>query len=588
VTLYSQANNITCSDNDIDATWDDDATVLADDSCNGSSPAISGLVLPTTALSAFNGESSLGDWTLTVTDGVGGDNGTLDGWDLILSSPDLALPALDVVLDVDGLATVNAADLLVSADDACGVNVSVGGGGAPVSLTTTFASDNSFNGNWFDVVAINDLTVNSFDINLATGTTDDIEVYFKTGTSIGFETDASAWTLLDTATGITSNGTDVATPLNLNLGQVVLAGETVAFYVTTVNGGTMNYFGTGAGPIPAGDVFVSDANMEILGGSGGEYPFGPGVFTTRVFSGSVVYSEGTLSSSTIDFTCAEVGLNDVEVTVTDPSGNESTCIAQVNVIDDIAPVLVCQDIDLEIGPDGTATLDPMDLIDMTNSIEACGYDIVTADITDFDCSNVGTPVLVTVFAADPSGNIASCSAMVTATDTTGPTITCPDDVNVDPEPNGVYTLEDFTAAAVAVDNCTDPVTIITQSPAAGTALGVGTYTITISAEDDLGNIGTCDFTLVVDPIQGVNDTAFDAAISMYPNPADNVVTIANRSNIALENAAIYDINGKLVSTIDLAGMQSERTIDVAALASGVYVVQITGENAVTTKRLIKK
>ncbi|MDT0556993.1 T9SS type A sorting domain-containing protein, partial [Patiriisocius hiemis] len=260
----------------------------------------------------------------------------------------------------------------------------------------------------------------------------------------------------------------------------------------------------------------------------------------------------------------------------------------VNVIDDTAPVLVCQDINLEIGPDGTATLDPMDLIDMTNSVEACGYDIVTADIIDFDCSNVGTPVLVTVFAADPSGNIASCSAMVTATDTTGPTITCPDDVNVDPEANGVYTLEDFTADAVAVDNCTDPVTIITQDPAAGTPLGVGTYTITISAEDDLGNIGTCDFTLVVDPIQGVNDTAFDAAITMFPNPADNVVTIANKSNIALENAAIYDINGKLVSTIDLAGMQSERTINVAALASGVYVVQITGENAVTTKRLIKK
>ena len=581
-TVVQLKNSDGCSSADIIATLDDDGAVSIDATCDAG-PAVSGVVAPSSPLAAFNGESSLGDWTITITDTFPGlDGGALNEWGLILSSPDLALPALDVVLDVDGLATVNASDLLVSADDACGVNVSVGGGGAPVSLTTTFGSDNGLDGNMFDLNVLNDVTINSFDINMNAGTTDDVEVYFKTGTHVGFETDASAWTLLGTATGITSNGDDVATPLNLNLGQVVLAGETVAFYVTTLTAG-VNYTNGST----AGAVFASDANIEFLEGAGNAYPFGTN-FSPRVFNGNIVYSEGTGSSSTIDFTCAEVGLNDVEVTVTDPSGNESTCTAQVNVIDDIAPVLVCQDIDLEIGPDGTATLDPMDLIDMTNSIEACGYDIVTADITDFDCSNVGTPVLVTIFAADPSGNIASCSAMVTATDTTGPTITCPDDVNVSPEPNGVYTLEDFTAAAVAVDNCTDPVTIITQDPAAGAPLGVGTYTITISAEDGLGNISTCDFTLTVDQIQGVNDTAFDAAITMFPNPADNVVTIANKSNIALENAAIYDINGKLVSTIDLAGMQSERTINVAALASGVYVVQITGENAVTTKRLIKK
>ncbi|MDT0556991.1 proprotein convertase P-domain-containing protein, partial [Patiriisocius hiemis] len=317
VTLYSQANNISCSTDNIDATWDDDATVLADDSCNGSAPAISGLVLPTSALSAFNGESSLGDWTLTVTDGVGGDNGTLDGWDLILSSPDLALPALDVVLDVDGLATVNATDLLVSADDACGVNVTVGGGGAPLSLTTTFASNNGLDGNMFDINALNDVTINSFDINMNTGT-DDVEVYFKTGTHVGFEGDASAWTLLDTATGITSNGPDTATPLNLNLGQVVLAGETVAFYVSTLTVGVGYTNGT-----TPGAVFASDANIEFLEGAGNAYPFGT-FFTPRVFNGNIIYSEGTLSSNTIEFTCAEVGLNDVEVTVTDPSGNEST------------------------------------------------------------------------------------------------------------------------------------------------------------------------------------------------------------------------------------------------------------------------
>jgi hypothetical protein len=66
------------------------------------------------------------------------------------------------------------------------------------------------------------------------------------------------------------------------------------------------------------------------------------------------------------------------------------------------------------------------------------------------------------------------------------------------------------------------------------------------------------------------------------------VNLVNGTNIALEQMLIYDINGKLVGQTDLRGMQGERSVDVSALASGVYMVQINGENASTVKRLIKK
>ena len=75
---------------------------------------------------------------------------------------------------------------------------------------------------------------------------------------------------------------------------------------------------------------------------------------------------------------------------------------------------------------------------------------------------------------------------------------------------------------------------------------------------------------------------------MYPNPADSQVTITNKSNIALQNAVVYDINGKLISQYDLSNMQGERVIDVSALASGVYVVQITSDKSSVSKRLIKE
>ncbi|WP_034259176.1 T9SS type A sorting domain-containing protein [Altibacter lentus] len=153
-----------------------------------------------------------------------------------------------------------------------------------------------------------------------------------------------------------------------------------------------------------------------------------------------------------------------------------------------------------------------------------------------------------------------------------------------------YTVPDYfaTGEATATDNCTDPVTITTQDPAAGTQLADGVYTVTLTAEDEYGNVATCTFELTVETVLGVNDTSLDNAIVMYPNPARDILTISNTSNIVLEKATIYDINGKRINTIDLRGMQGEKVIDVSALASGVYVVEIASEQASVVKRLIKE
>ncbi|TXD71285.1 T9SS type A sorting domain-containing protein, partial [Aequorivita antarctica] len=50
----------------------------------------------------------------------------------------------------------------------------------------------------------------------------------------------------------------------------------------------------------------------------------------------------------------------------------------------------------------------------------------------------------------------------------------------------------------------------------------------------------------------------------------------------------YDLNGRLVSQTDLRTMQGVKAVDVSSLASGVYMVQIIGDNASIVKRLIKE
>ena len=60
------------------ATFDDAGTTLV---C-GTNPAISGVILPFQALSAFNGLSAAGTWTLRILDSYNGDGGTLNSWSL--------------------------------------------------------------------------------------------------------------------------------------------------------------------------------------------------------------------------------------------------------------------------------------------------------------------------------------------------------------------------------------------------------------------------------------------------------------------------------------------------------------------------
>ncbi len=242
---------------------------------------------------------------------------------------------------------------------------------------------------------------------------------------------------------------------------------------------------------------------------------------------------------------------------------------------------------IELGEDGTTTLDPMDFL--SEAYDACGIDVLIADLEMVTCDDIGAPITVTVFATDASGNVASCSVEVLVVDTMAPVLTCPEDESVMVDPDGSHTLADYIGdgAATATDNCTDPVSDFTQSPAPGTILGVGTHIITFTATDEYGNVSTCEMTLDL-TILGTQDNELNNAIALYPNPANEQVTISNSSNIALETAMIYDLNGKLVSQINLQDMQSEQVINVSGFATGVYMVYITGEQSSVVKRLIKK
>ncbi|QIE59135.1 HYR domain-containing protein [Rasiella rasia] len=583
--------------NDILVDMDDEAVDMIEEPCL---TEYNGSFIPNEALSVFDGMSTLGDWTLFITDNAGLDTGSLNSWTLNYEYLAAAGPPADIVLDANGMATVNVIDLLTTVTDNCGMVTATTDvtGIAPGSITTLFDSNNGgSNGGavYFDIAvdAGGDVTLTDLDLNTEEGGAFTVEMYTLVGTSVGNEGNAGAWTLAATGSGTASGTLNVPSNAVLDTQVVLTAGTTygVALVMDATHG--HSYSGTGTDPSP-GMLMYSNSHMTLSLGSGSNAPFDGAPFTPRIWNGTLNYlanSTTPVPVEMIDLDCSDVGISTLDITVTDAAGNTSMCTATINVIDDTAPILVCQDFTLELGADGTAMLDPFDMIDMAASFEACGFDTAAVNIDDFTCADIGTPIEVTVFVADPSLNSAACTAFVTVVDLLGPEVTCPGDMTVDPGANNqLYEVPDYfgDGLATAVDNCTDPLTIFAQDPAPGSLIPDGVYTVTLSSTDEYGNVGSCTFELTVESILGVNDNNLDAGITMYPNPAQGQVTIANSSNILLEKATMYDVNGKLVNTTNLSDMQGEITIDISNLASGVYIVQIEGEDASVVKRLIKE
>jgi len=139
------------------------------------------------------------------------------------------------------------------------------------SFQTLTTAGNGQNGTMFDIVNLSAAprTILSFDQCFFNGTSDNIEIYTKTGTSSGFELNSAAWTLVGSATGVPHGVAPTLDPLPIAVNVTIPAGATQAFYVTTT-GGTVAYT-TGAAQF--GTVIGTDGILEVRARTGMVYPF---------------------------------------------------------------------------------------------------------------------------------------------------------------------------------------------------------------------------------------------------------------------------------------------------------------------------
>ncbi len=73
--------------------------------------------------------------------------------------------------------------------------------------------------------------------------------------------------------------------------------------------------------------------------------------------------------------------------------------------------------------------------------------------------------------------------------------------------------------------------------------------------------------------------------SLYPNPASDFILVNATFAETLQHVEIYDVTGKLKMTTPL--FSGQRTIDIATLESGVYLVAVVSGSQRTVKRFMK-
>lgn len=184
----------------------------------------------------------------------------------------------------------------------------------------------------------------------------------------------------------------------------------------------------------------------------------------------------------------------VQVSATDPSGNETVCAFTISPLDNSIPTFDnCPTSAVQVSVNASCQFFMPDYSTLSVS------DDCNPTFTFTQSPAAGTPATtttsVTVTVSDGT-NTADCTFDVEPLDDTDPTIVCQGNQTVSPNIDCEYDLIDFTGLATASDNCDNSVDI-TQSPAIGTTVSANT-TITLTATDDNSNTATCTFDVILE------------------------------------------------------------------------------------------
>ncbi len=91
--------------------------------------------------------------------------------------------------------------------------------------------------------------------------------------------------------------------------------------------------------------------------------------------------------------------------------------------------------------------------------------------------------------------------------------------------------------------------------------------------------------ITASPVLKTNEFSSNS-FSIFPNPASNLITVSSKENIVINSISMTDINGRIVKNNSFENGANVE-VNIADLASGMYLMEISSNEGKTIEKIIK-
>lgn len=258
------------------------------------------------------------------------------------------------------------------------------------------------------------------------------------------------------------------------------------------------------------------------------------------------------------------------LTVTDPSGNESTATATVTVVDKIAPTLVSKPISVTLAANGAVSIVANDVLQ--SGSDNCGtvtYALSQSTFSATDANN--SPITVQLTGIDASENKTTVPVQVTVVDPVP--IVKTQNITVELDEKGAATIN-----AADIDNGSSSIVGLAEEGGLSIDISsfdcsdIGEVTVTLTATSTLGSITTGTATVAVEDNIAPTAVAQDFTITL-DEFGSATITAENIDNGSSDNCAYTPSID--VTTFDCTniGMDNTVTLTVTDAARNMSVAK---------------
>jgi hypothetical protein len=479
-------------------------------------------------------------------------------------------------------------------------------------IETTFANNNVFGGNMFDVYAKNDIVVDSLNVNID-ATTGWLKVYYREGTCVGFNTANTGWAKLDSIQ-VTGAGSGLQTKVVLNNKLYIPAGHTYGIYVCSQ--ASMYYTNIIAG---TNDIYI-DSNMVLTGKYGGDNVFS--CPNSRVWNGTLYYSVRNVDASEIGTETSNfvgnvrgycfVAPKDFHITgvmvPADVAGDQA--IEILRFADGLPPVfsiftnnfvslgywkgvpqgniipcdifVAAGDVIGVYGCGGTTT----SYCNTTTSINILGD---TAHLTRSGMQHYLTTQQMAEVWSEPSNlNLGRINLYVEPVTLHGGIDSVMIDVQTptpDLGPDGDYCVQNTVVLDPGAFSYYDWSTMASSPTitvdSTGTGLGNSVqYSVTVT--DMYGCTASDTITITFVDCTSIEEN--DMSVKVYPNPSDDIFYISTENVNEAMFVQVFSLDGRLVKELNVNSPLE--MIDMSSELPGVYSIRMTIKDQVKEMRIV--